>query len=194
MENNELMHWGVKGMKWGIRRYQNKDGTLTAAGKKRYIQEMERLKKEEKILKNKQRTKAQLDKLEAKRKEIDDQKKALSSKSAKDKSEHDGLDKKVGKNTGKKKIKDMTDEELNAAITRMKLEKSYKELMAEQNANGKDDSSSRGKSFVKTVWDKSVKPALTEATKDAIKKAISVAVDKKLGVNSSKDDKKDKSK
>lgn len=32
----ELQHHGVKGMKWGIRRYQNKDGTLTAAGKKRY--------------------------------------------------------------------------------------------------------------------------------------------------------------
>lgn len=30
-----LMHHGVKGMKWGVRRYQNEDGTLTAAGKKR---------------------------------------------------------------------------------------------------------------------------------------------------------------
>ena len=34
MENNELYHYGVKGMKWGVRRYQNKDGTLTNAGKK----------------------------------------------------------------------------------------------------------------------------------------------------------------
>lgn len=33
---NELSHWGIKGMKWGVRRYQNKDGTLTAAGKKHY--------------------------------------------------------------------------------------------------------------------------------------------------------------
>lgn len=31
----ELYHWGIKGMKWGVRRYQNKDGSLTAAGKKR---------------------------------------------------------------------------------------------------------------------------------------------------------------
>ena len=31
-----LKHHGIKGMKWGVRRYQNKDGTLTAAGKKRY--------------------------------------------------------------------------------------------------------------------------------------------------------------
>ena len=34
--NGELYHWGIKGMKWGQRRYQNKDGSLTAAGRKRY--------------------------------------------------------------------------------------------------------------------------------------------------------------
>ena len=33
MHNNELYHHGIKGMKWGIRRYQNKDGSLTAKGK-----------------------------------------------------------------------------------------------------------------------------------------------------------------
>lgn len=35
MLNGELYHYGVKGMKWGVRRYQNSDGSLTAAGKKR---------------------------------------------------------------------------------------------------------------------------------------------------------------
>ena len=35
-----LIHHGTKGMKWGIRRYQNKDGSLTPAGKKRYADEV----------------------------------------------------------------------------------------------------------------------------------------------------------
>lgn len=36
MPNNELFHYGIEGQKWGIRRFQNPDGTLTEAGKRRY--------------------------------------------------------------------------------------------------------------------------------------------------------------
>lgn len=35
-EHNYLCHYGIKGMKWGIRRYQNPDGSLTSAGRARY--------------------------------------------------------------------------------------------------------------------------------------------------------------
>lgn len=38
MYENELTHYGIKGMKWGVRRYQNKDGSLTPAGKRRHKQ------------------------------------------------------------------------------------------------------------------------------------------------------------
>lgn len=34
IHNGELYHWGVRGMRWGIRRYQNKDGSLTELGRK----------------------------------------------------------------------------------------------------------------------------------------------------------------
>lgn len=39
MYENELYHHGVKGQKWGVRRYQYADGSLTPAGKKRYLGE-----------------------------------------------------------------------------------------------------------------------------------------------------------
>ena len=37
--NNNLQHHGIKGQKWGIRRFQNKDGSLTPAGRKRQKQD-----------------------------------------------------------------------------------------------------------------------------------------------------------
>lgn len=42
MNNLYLCHHGVIGQKWGVRRYQNTDGSLTDAGKKRYIRNMKK--------------------------------------------------------------------------------------------------------------------------------------------------------
>lgn len=40
--SNELYHHGIKGMHWGVRRYQNSDGTLTNAGKRRELRDQAR--------------------------------------------------------------------------------------------------------------------------------------------------------
>ena len=37
---NELKHWGILGMKWGVRRYQNEDGSLTPEGRERYSKQL----------------------------------------------------------------------------------------------------------------------------------------------------------
>lgn len=42
MDNKVLYHHGIKGMKWGERRFQKKDGSLTPAGKKRYSEAMDK--------------------------------------------------------------------------------------------------------------------------------------------------------
>lgn len=45
--SNELMHYGVLGMRWGVRRYKNKDSTLTTAGKKRLSKDKDKAEKKE---------------------------------------------------------------------------------------------------------------------------------------------------
>lgn len=52
--NEDILHYGIKGMKWGVRRYQNEDGTLTAAGKRRVRQG---IKKRDKIIESQSNSK-----------------------------------------------------------------------------------------------------------------------------------------
>ena len=87
MVNDELYHWGIKGQRWGIRRFQNADGSLTPLGQKRYNAEVERVKKEtakvkaaEKVKANREKTQAKFDKLEAKKADLAKRKKALKGK------------------------------------------------------------------------------------------------------------------
>ena len=155
MENNELQHWGIKGQKWGVRRYQNADGTLTAAGKKRYNKELTKLREEKKVLENKRKTQAKIDKLDAMRKEIDDMKSG----------------KKPAAESGKKSIKDMSNEELEAAITRAKLEKDYRDAHPEV--------VSRGKQYMDKLLDKVIEKSPSTAVNlvddyldDRVRKAL----------------------
>lgn len=155
---NELTHWGIKGMRWGIRRYQNKDGTLTTAGKKRYAKEMAKLKEEERVAKNKQRTQAKLDKLDEKRREIE------AIKSGKP------APKPAEKQAYKTSVKDMSDEELRAVVNRLNMEKMYKQLKPEQ--------VSAGKKFANKVMKDVVAPAATEVGKNVLKDYMMNAVKK----------------
>lgn len=152
---NELMHWGIKGMKWGVRRYQNRDGSLTPAGRKRYDKEMAKLKEEEKIAKNKLRTQAKINKLEEKRKEVE----AL--KSGKP------LQKATQKTSGPS-LKDMSDDELRRVVNRMLLEQQYNKMRPEQ--------VSAGKKFVDKVMKDVVAPTAVEVGKQVLKDSMTKAI------------------
>lgn len=53
MNNDYLIHYGIKGQKWGVRRFQNEDGSLTKAGRERYRTTNKRFSDAERYVKGK---------------------------------------------------------------------------------------------------------------------------------------------
>lgn len=119
MEYNQLQHAGIKGMKWGKRLYQNPDGSLTPLGRARYRKMQRNRRKNLEKAREVKKTKAEAEKEEAaKKKAYDDAKqKALKSGSAEDILKFKG---------------DLTNQELQTAISRLNFEKSLSDVAASQ--------------------------------------------------------------
>lgn len=123
-----LKHSGVKGMKWGVRRYQNKDGSLTPAGKKRYdrdVRENNAKKKDNRII---------IDGPDPKRwvKEDTSRAKNVVDSSSNMVRELKNVERNTRPSPKKQKmdLSKMTDQQLRDRINRANLEKQYNELFA----------------------------------------------------------------
>ena len=176
----ELTHHGIKGMKWGVRRFQNADGSLTAAGRKRYATPDEKAKK--KIASINSRTKEKIKKLKAQSKADAKVAKAKAKADAKIAKAKEAAEAKVAKAAGQQKakpqddatqtpkqapvsnkpksVKEMSDDELRAKINRIRLEKELKSLEPEQ--------VSAGQKFVSSLKNDVIAPAAREAGKKAL--------------------------
>lgn len=177
----DLYHWGIKGMKWGVRRYQNKDGSLTDAGGKRYNGKDYEPRKSigQKIKDYKTSVKRKKNLKKAREARVEKKKQEAEQKAAAEKRKKDV-------ESGKISAKNMTSEELNEWINKLNLEKKYNDLMKETRPDAKVVA--KGKGFINDMWDKSIKTAVTEASKDLFKDVLLKEGKKALGL-----DKKDKS-
>lgn len=144
MDNTTLEHHGIKGQKWGVRRYQNKDGSLTPAGKKRVAKLQE-----------------EYSSLTGKKPGSD---KSSSAKTSSSKNEQ----KKETEEPKRKSVKEMSDAELNAAVNRLRLEQQYSQLSPKEISAGKAFANKVFKDVLVPVATDVAKQALTKQLKKAL--------------------------
>lgn len=167
--NTELYHHGTKGMKWGIRRYQNKDGSLTPAGKKRRAAEEAKLKEREKIIKRQEREKARSDKITAKKAELDARERAL-----KGETDSKTSNKKVSKSEATpqapktKSVSEMTLAELREHTERMNAERNYYEAQKNLVNSLPPKPVNKGKVYAEKLVKENILPAVGKATQNAL--------------------------
>ena len=174
--DNELYHFGIKGQRWGVRRYQNPDGSLTALGKKKYgtKSNFEKVQAAKKAASG-SKIKAQLDREKANARtqaEIEKYRKKAAKKLGKGEDSEDKNDDSGGeKNEKKKTEKQMSNEELRTATERINLERNYAEaqknyiMTNQQLAQLQPQKISKGKEFAKKIWKDAVEPAVVNAGK-----------------------------
>ena len=139
----ELYHHGIKGQRWGVRRYQNPDGSLTAAGQKRYDRDVA-----ENNMKKKE-NRAIIDGPDPKRwvtEDLDRSKQVVDANSDLVK-EFKKLEQTTAPKPTTKKLdlSKMSDKELRDQINRQLLEQQYNKLFADTSAS----EVSKGRTMVK---------------------------------------------